>query len=243
MAPTHAVLTSCLGACLLSLAFVGDADAAPRAKGADGKRFRLHIDTDFFGFTHVNRDGDSGGNDDADRDNNLGFGIGRLTLSDSTLNSLGIGFGYAFLDSRAIVGARFSLVVDGSNLGEDVKNTNFRSQFSPYFQWMFLPGRWVRPYLEARVGIGGGVDATSSTDAGVDGRTVNNTLFPFGGIGGGVHLFPVDYFSVDLGLNLTMAGFYAKSKTEVGDVTDEGDWDNQAFVLNLAAMAGVSTWF
>lgn len=237
------VLATCLGASLLSLAMAGEADAAPKAKGAYGKRFRLHIDTDFFGFTHLNRDGDNG-SDDADRDNNIGFGIGRLTLSDSTLNSLGIGFGYAFLDSRAIVGARFSLVVDGSNLGEDNKGTNFRSQFAPYFQWMFLPGRWVRPYVEGRIGIGGGVTTTVEQDGmAVETRRVDNSMYPFGGVGGGVHLFPVDYFSVDLGLNLTMAGVYGKSKVTIGDTTEKEDWDNQAFIFNLAAMAGVSTWF
>jgi hypothetical protein len=228
---------------LLSLVFVDEADAAPKVKGAENKRFRLHIDTDLLGFTHLNYDGDNG-NKDADRDNNLGFGIGRLTLSDATLNSLGIGFGYAFLDTRAIVGARFSLVVDGSSLGENSKGTNFRSQFSPYFQWMFLPGRWVRPYVEGRIGIGGGVvTQTTTDDAGQETREVDNSLYAFGGPGGGVHLFPVDYFSVDLGLNIMLAGAYAKGKTTVDNQTVERDWDNQAFILNVAAMVGVSTWF
>lgn len=242
MARIHNILATTIAFALSYAAF--DAEAAkPRAKGADGKPFRLHFDTDAFGFTHIDYDG---GNvpDDADKDNNLGFGIGRLTLADSTLNSMGIGFGYGFLDSRAFVGARFSLVVDGSNLGEDFHDTNFRSQFSPYFQWMFLPGSWVRPYVEGRIGIGGGViSATEFDGAGVETHRVTNTLFPFGGVGGGVHLFPVDYFSVDLGLNLTMAGFYDKSKTTTGNVTAEQDWNNRAFVFNLAAMVGVSTYF
>lgn len=221
-----------------------DAEAAkPRAKGADNKPFRLHFDTDAFGFTHVDYDG-TNGNDDADKDNNVGFGIGRLTLADSTLNSMGIGFGYGFLNSRAFLGARFSLVVDGSSLGEDGKSTNFRSQFQPYFQWMFLPGSWVRPYVEARVGIGGGVITTvENPGMPTEVRHVNNTLFPFGGVGGGVHLFPVDYFSIDLGLNLTMAGAFAKGKDISDTVTVKRDWDNQAFVFNLAAMVGVSTYF
>jgi len=40
-----------------------------------------------------------------------------------------------------------------------------------------------------------------------------------------------------------MAGVYGKSKVTIGDTTEKEDWDNQAFIFNLAAMAGVSTWF
>jgi hypothetical protein len=244
MARIAHLLTASLVTSLLSLALVADADAAPRAKGAEGKRFRLHIDSDVLGFTHYNLDGDNGSND-ADRENMLGFGIGRLTLADSTLNSLGIGFGYLFLGGRAIIGGRFSLVVDGSGLGEPSKTTNFRAQFAPYFQWMFLPGSWIRPYVEGRIGIGGGVVSTTTTDddTGIETQTANHTLYPFGGPGGGVHFFPVDYFSVDLGLNITLAGSYAKQNTRVDDMEEKGDWDNQAFILNVAAMVGVSTWF
>ncbi|HWB77242.1 MAG TPA: hypothetical protein VG755_19885 [Nannocystaceae bacterium] len=243
MARIHNILATTIAFALCYAAF--DAEAAkPRAKGADGKPFRLHFDSDLFGFTHYNRDNCNGCTHDQDVDNSFGFGIGRLTLADSTLNSMGIGFGYGFLDSRAFVGARFSLVVDGFNLGEDNKTTSFRSQFQPYFQWMFLPGSWVRPYVEARIGIGGSVIEDVNFDmGGVQSRTVRNSFFPFGGVGGGVHLFPVDYFSIDLGLNLTMAGDYAKTKTTTNNVTTETDLDNQAFVFNLAAMVGVSTYF
>ena len=38
-------------------------------------------------------------------------------------------------------------------------------------------------------------------------------------------------------------GAYAKGKTTIDDVTETRDWDNPAFILNIAAMAGVSTWF
>ena len=243
---TYLIATS-LAAVVISLAVVGDAEAAPKVQGAQGKRFRLHIDTDFLGFTHINLDGDNGNNDN-DRENLVGFGIGRLTLADSTLNSTGVGFGYVFAENRAIVGGRLALVVDGSGLGEDIKGTNFRSQFAPYFQWMFLPGKWIRPYVEGRIGIGGGVFVTSDVeDNGDERRRVDNSLYAFGGPGGGVHLFPVEYFSVDLGLNLTLAGSYLKDKTTIstgaGEVTEENDWDNTAFIVNFAAMVGVSTWF
>jgi hypothetical protein len=248
MARIHNILATTIAFALSYAAF--DAEAAkPRARGADNKPFRLHFDTDAFGFTHYNRDNCNGCTHDQDVDNSVGFGIGRLTLADSTLNSMGIGFGYGFLNSRAFLGARFSLVVDGSNLGEDNKTTNFRAQFQPYFQWMFLPGSWVRPYVEARIGIGGGViEEVFFEDTGAETRVKRNTVYPFGGVGGGVHLFPVDYFSVDLGLNLTMAGDYAKERRVErgpggGEVVFDGDLDNQAFVFNLAAMVGVSTYF
>ena len=258
MARIHHILATTVAFALSFAAYATDAEAAkPRAKGAYNKPFRLHFDTDALGFTHVDYDGDAGGNRDADRDNGLGFGVGRLTLVDggslgtvTLFPQFGIGFGYAFLNTRAIVGARFSMAVDGNNLGEDFKTTVFRGQFAPYFQWMFLPGSWVRPYVEGRVGIGGGVINSKDVNMGGSVTTsVTNVLYPFGGPGGGVHLFPVDYFSVDLGLNLTLAGVYAKDHQTVDnpdpipDVTTQHDWNNQAFVLNLSAMVGVSTWF
>jgi hypothetical protein len=244
MARIHHILATTIACSLSFAAFASEAQAArPRVKGADGRPWRLHFDTELLGFQHIDYDGDNGSND-ADTDNNLGFGIGRLTLGDAQLNSMGIGFGYAFLDTRAIVGARFSLVVDGTNLGEDAKSTYFRSQFAPYFQWMFLPDSWVRPYVEARIGIGGGV-STATDDPGGPGevRHVRNTLAPFGGVGGGVHLFPVDYFSIDLGLNINLAGAYTKGKDESDAATVKTDWNYQLFSFNLGAMVGVSTWF
>lgn len=231
------------------------AEAKPSAKGAEGKRFRLHFDTDVIGFTHVNRDGDAA-NDDADKDNCLGFGIGRLTPLDggacnapgSATNSIGIGFAYAFRETKAgrpIFGGRFSLVVDGANLGENVgKSTWFRGQFQPYFQWMFLPGRWIRPYAEVRLGLGGGVVGSKETDgAGNETKNVQNVMHVFGGFGGGAHFFPVDYFSVDLGLNFNMGGQFNKSKDKVNDMTTTRDWDYTAFIFNLGVMTGVSVWF
>jgi hypothetical protein len=241
-----------------------DAEAAkPRPKGANGKPFRLHFDTDAFGYTHVDPDG---GTPD-DNTDSLGFGIGRLSLVDSgtadtgvtgingvpvlftSFPMFGIGFGYAFLNTRAIVGARFAMAVDGYGLGHGSgRDTVFRGQFAPYFQWMFLPDSWVRPYVEARIGLGGGL-VTSHTEPNpnvVVNQTVN-VLYPFGGPGGGVHLFPVDYFSVDLGLNLQLAGVYSKDHSVThnpgGDVVVEHGWNNRFFVLNLAAMVGVSVWF
>ncbi len=251
MARLHTILASTIACALSFAAYSADAEAArPRPKGADGKPFRLHFDTDLMGFTHYNRDGGAGGNEDADRDNSLGFGIGRLTLGDARLNMLGIGFGYGFLNTRAIVGARFSMVVDGGNLGEDTKDTYFRGQFAPYFQWMFLPDSWVRPYVEGRFGIGGSVNTVNTIDPPTDVRTrdVSQTLYPFGGVGGGVHLFPVDYFSVDLGLNINLAGEYLKGSQHIDnptgpDVDNDTDWDNSAFIFSLSAMVGVSTWF
>ncbi len=231
------------------------AEAAPTAKGAEGKRFRLHFDTELMGFTHLNRDGDFP-NDDADKDNCLGFGIGRLTAIDggacnqplSATNSIGIGFAYAFRETKAgrpILGGRFSLVVDGANLGESAgKSTWFRGQLQPYFQWMFMPGSWVRPYVEARLGIGGGVLGSKDTDGmGNEQTTVQNVMYVFGGFGGGAHFFPVDYFSVDLGLNMNLVGAFNKSKQKVNDVSTSTDWDYNAFVFNMGVLTGVSVWF
>ncbi|MBX7081594.1 MAG: hypothetical protein K1X88_20500 [Nannocystaceae bacterium] len=227
------------------------ASAAPKVRGADGKRFRLHFDTNIFDFSHFNRNGGNL-NDPGDRVNSVGFGIGRPRPIDSGYpgplmprNVFGIGFGYVFLQHRAIVGARAALLVDGSDVGDnDGRATVVAGQIVPYFHWMFLPGRWVRPYVEGRVGFGGGVDV-GDEDVDNDGnreRRTAHVLFPTVGVGGGVHLFPVDFFSVDLGLDFDYVAPHGRDTFEDPDL-DDTDWGKLGDGIVLGLRAGASVFF
>lgn len=214
-------------------------DSTPRARG---KRFRLHADTEFFGFTHID---DETGMDPVDT-NIVGFGIGRPPLLDTNFfvrPVWGVGFGYAFLQQRAVVGARLAFAVDGIFDDDDVDDdstTLVAGLFVPYFRWIFLPGRTFRPYVEGRFGLGG---STSTFRAASDTRMTTSTIYPTVGAGGGVHIFIIDAFSVDLGLNVDYLAPHSKTTNEVMGMIDEGDFEQDSNVVNLAALAGFSVWF
>lgn len=259
MARSAQLLTSSLLTSLVSLAIVAEADAAPNVKGANNKRFRLHIDTSVFDFTHFNADG---GSDDPDVDqddeyNTIGFGPGRPLRIDGSSDEilglglhprplLGIGFGYVFLGDRAVVGGRVALSIDGVGLGGDEgRGTLVSGHLAPYFHWMFLPGRWARPYVEGRFGFGGGSVTTHADfdmDDEPDDTQTFHVIYPTFGVGGGVHLFPVEYFSVDLGLDLDYVAPHTRRTTNVEGV-DDTEWDKAGDAVVLAIRAGLSVWF
>jgi len=260
MARTAHLLTASLVTSLLSLALVGDADAAPNVKGANNKRFRLHIDTSIFDFTHFNADGGSDDpDDDADDEfNTVGFGPGRPNRIDGSASEsllgvglhprplLGIGFGYVFLGDRAVVGGRVALSIDGVGLGGNAgRGTLVSGELTPYFHWMFLPGRWIRPYVEGRFGFGGGT-ATSHGDLDNDGedddKSTDHLIYPTFGIGGGIHLFPVEYFSVDLGLDLDYVAPHTRQTSSVEGL-DDTEWGKRGDAVVLAVRGGLSVWF
>lgn len=241
------------------VSWAAPAAAAPAtAPTSRAKRFRLHADTEFFGFTHF---------DDRTRpamnrtdSNVVGFGVGRPTLTDSgacagalfgacvlsVRPTWGLGFGYAFLEQRAVVGARFAFAVDGLFVDNaaDHTFTFVGGQFVPYFRWIFMPGRTFRPYVEGRLGLGGGAASFRDDD---DDRASVGVIYPTVGGGGGVHIFIIDAFSIDLGLNLDYMAPHDRTRTvtetPVGTVTNERGWEQVANVVNFSALAGFSVWF
>jgi len=229
-----------------------EAAAAPKAKGAYGKPWRLHFESEFFGLTHTNLDG--GDVDVDDEWTSVGFGIGRQALIDGTAAGglgtfavfysrpiLSFGVGYAFSKERAIVGAKVALTVDGYDVGDSGHFTLVGGRFIPYFQWMFLPERWARPYVEVRVGFGG--SASIDDDEGpFDMADALHVIYPQVGFGGGVHLFPVDYFSIDLGLNFDYLAPHTRV-TYRDPPPDNTEWDKYGDVINFGVLLGASVWF
>jgi hypothetical protein len=245
---------SMLAGSLVALAFAlapSEAAAKPKAKGAYGKPWRLHFETEFLGVTHFNPDG---GDDDPDeKQTNVGFGIARPSVLDDHgalvggavfgRPLFGVGFGYAFSKERAIVGGKLALTVDGIDVGDDTNETLVGGRLVPYFQWMFLPGSWVRPYVEVRLGFGGAARVTSDPDD-PDVEFTQHFIYPLVGAGGGVHLFPVDYFSVDLGLNFDYVAPHARDTFD-GDPPpgEDESWDKLGDLVNFGVLLGASVWF
>lgn len=233
---------------LFALALVpNEAEARPKAKGAYGKPWRLHFESEFLGVSHFDRDG--GDMDADDSQTNFGFGISRPSALDDgglllfTRPLIGVGFGYAFLDERLIVGGKVALTVDTIDIGTGDSNTVVGGRLVPYIQWMFLPGRWARPYVEARVGFGGTASSSRvDNPVGDDIKQTVHVIYPVVGVGGGVHLFPVDYFSVDLGLNFDYAAPHTR-QTFSDHPPDDTEWDKAGDFINFGVLLGASVWF
>jgi len=212
--------------------------------GAQGSRLRVHVDSEALGGTWTKREGtaDSPGGDTL----SLGAGLARISLLDSgaavfSRPLFGFGLGYVFSETRGIIGAKLALTAEGFDVtsGTDARTAALGGRVTPYFQWMFLPERAVRPYVEARVGFGG---SATQVQTGTDGRITGHVIYPTVGAGGGVHFFPRDWFSVDVGLNVDYAAPFARTTYKDDDARDT-DWDKAADVVNFGVLLGMSTWF
>ncbi|MEM6293372.1 MAG: outer membrane beta-barrel protein [Myxococcota bacterium] len=222
--------------------------AAPEASAAKptngGKRFRFHGETEPLSFTHFNPDGDG------DNFNTFGFGFGRTTAIDARIapSTWSLGFGYVFLGGNAIIGARFAFQVEttkaddaGDMMDNDTRATAIGGQLIPYFRYLFLPGKTVRPYVEGRFGVTG--TTVTARDEDDTESTTSNTVGPVVGAGGGAHIFITDAFSVDAGLTFDYAAPHSRSEVTVEDTTTENDYEKDGDLLNIAAQVGFSVWF
>lgn len=213
--------------------------------GAEGARLRVNVESELIGgaWTHRGDTLDIDGTIDEGDSLSFGAGLARPSLMDRT-NAfsrplLALGFGWVFARDRAILGAKLAITADGFGIQDSGRVTTVGGRVIPYFQWMFRRERAVRPYLEARVGVGG--SAASRRIAG-GGTATGHLLLPTAGVGFGLHLFPRDWFSVDLGLNADYAAAYGRT-TFKGNGNDDTDWNKVADVVNFGVVLGMSAWF
>ncbi len=230
---------------LLAGLALASADASAAAPSNQSKRFRFHGDLDVLSFTHFNPDG-NGRND-----NTIGFGIGRVNGVDATiaLPTWSLGLGYVFLDGNAVVGAKVAFNLSSRGGEEDPgtgpaesRDTTVGGQLIPYFRYIFMQGSRARPYLEGRFGFGGST-FSSVIESDPESRTTTNVIYPAVGLGGGAHIFIVDAFSVDLGLNFDYLAPHSKTREEIGNMTTDEDFSKNGDLINLAANVGFSAWF
>lgn len=222
-----------------------DDDVDDDIDGAEDTHLRIHIDSEALGGAWTSADGDPEG-DGNDNGNSVSFGAGvaRSSLLDSgpavfSRPLIGVGLGYVFADDRAILGAKLGLSVDGFAIDSSARTVAIGGRLVPYFQWMFRPDRWLRPYAEARLGFGG---TAASQDVEVVGRTTGHVVYPTLGAGGGVHFFAREWFSLDVGFNVDYAAPFTRTTFEDDDLEDT-DFDKAADVVNFGVLLGMSVWF
>jgi len=254
--------TLLLGSSLALALAPHEANAAPPIHGGKDKRFRLSVDSEVFGWANFNPDEDNPDDPAEPNTNIVGFGVNRWSLIDSPTDVatlavarplLNVGLGYVFAKERAIVGGRIGFAVetipdDGEDDMSQDSLTGASGMLVPYFRWVFRPGTWARPYVEGRLGMAGtSARSVNRPDAGGQITNTVDVLTPVFGVGGGVHLFPTEYFSIDLGLNYDLRAPHQKSLSRIendqGDtVEDREDWDRQSVINGLGVLLGFSVW-
>jgi hypothetical protein len=236
-----AALVLALGLSSLAVAAAPPPSANPPAK------VRVHVDTDFFGFTHYNPENSDSS---AANVNTLGFGIGRLSLIDGGAalfdrSLLGIGVGGVILGGRAVVGARVAFVVDGF-LREGGNDTALGGRLVPYFNYMFNPSGRVRPYIGARFGFGGGAVTSEEEFGGAVTRSRFSVIYPIVGAQGGAHIFLVERVSLDAGLSFDYVAPFGKAEQiepAPPPGSEEPGFEQAGNVFNVAVTLGLSAWF
>ncbi len=232
-----------LGALATTLALASVAHAGPgdtsTTKGTIG------IDTSFFGFGHWNPDG--GPADDGT--NFVGFGVGRAVATQNNIIQpaplVGLRGGAVILGGNAVVGARltfsvFAAVPENEDAG---KTTVFNGELIPFFRYLFMPGNFIRPYVEGHVGLGGGL-TKNVVDIPVIGQvvTTGHQISPIVGAGGGAIFFLNEHFSVDVGLGFDYMAPHTRVTDDDPDTEEEG-WDKAGDLISLEVLAGISGWF
>jgi hypothetical protein len=209
----------------------------PPELGRIRHRHRLHIDTDLFAWRRW-----AGWNDEAsddDRVDSLSI-LGGVPLYGSPGGVGGptgnVKAGYAYgLTDRVLLGFRLGLGWQRlSSPGTDAASGLFSASFVPYFEFVFRPGRAVRPFLGARVGLIGAsvVDRDGDTSARV------GTIGPTMGVLTGLHAFIGERVSLDPGISFDYQLAYARSRTEAAST----GFESLARIPNLAVTLGLSVW-
>ena len=163
----------------------------------------------------------------------FGFGTGNINFKDSTIadadfNAVTFGIG----TGNAAIGAGYT-VIDGLVVGMRVRfgaqgmdeyrvdDTVFVWSFIPYVEYIFLDGLW-RPFVTGELGF----DGKASDENWYWGCTI--------GVGGGVHTFLFNNFSVDARLVFDM-------NFGSGEISTNDGFKQWRF--GMSGLIGMSVWF
>lgn len=209
-------------------------------------RHRLHIDTDAFAWRRwtswTGNDSDDKARGSTDSLNILGgapmFGV----PGTGPAGNVTFGYGYGIRE-RLIIGARLGLGWQQFTAPDREKAAKraIAYNFTPYIELVLRPGFKVRPYLGARIGLGG----SSLSDVTGDITTRNSTIGPVVGVSGGIHAFVTERVSLDAALSFDYALTYARNKVTNAannNMDQKTDFARTARLPNLALVVGLSVW-
>lgn len=255
----HAARTFVI-ASLLALAPSAAQAAGP---GRPEGKVRLHVDTEFFGWTQVRgfydpREDPPPGNP---RTNVVGFGALRPLRGDAAADQvpyvlqplIGLGVGYG-VHKNIVVGVRTGFNFDRVRNRNDIADPNvfsvsraFSAVMLPYLEILPIAEGRILPFIMFRGGFSGAVlgDRTVGELAGVPFEELDRTgvLAPQVGLGAGAHFFVTPGFSLDLSGNFDYRWIFARERQFGANADPPGPWDRRAQSFTLSIGFGLSAWF
>lgn len=256
---------------LAAFLIAGAVSAADPVRYTAQKKLRLHVDTDFFGWTQGRPWYEPNERPDPDpnaRINIIGFGTLRPLLNDRTSSgsfdygsgsvytggsmfAFGLGYG---VHRHVIVGARLGFAFDRlrSRSDMDIDDDSFTAVrffsgvFTPYIEVLPIPEGRILPYFLFRTGFAGAViGAHTQGDPNIDTLMRQSAIAPIVGAGAGAHFFLIPQFSLDLGLNFDYRWTLTRNTTKdlATDDSLKDDWKRSTRAFNLGVNLGLSVWF
>jgi len=182
-----------------------------------------------------------------ERDDPADTQTGGLLSGGLGLNGMGVKIGYLIngkhdVGGQLLFGGSDNVTSTEYDAGGDAvdyhtNDTSFR--VAGYYNYNFHVNDWVMPYVGPLVGIETTMTTTENPDE-EDSKVSTTVLMPFGGVEGGVKLFPFEHVAFDLGALVT--GGSVDSTTTFGDDSLEDDeWSGSE--INVGAFAGLNIYF
>lgn len=223
-----------------------DAEEVGRIEG----RHRLHIESDAFAWRRwtswTSTEATNAARGTTDSLGVLGgapmFGV----PGTGPAGNITLGYGYGIRE-RVVIGARLGLGWQQFTAPdrEKLAKRSVAYNITPYVEFVFRPGYKVRPYLGARIGLGG----SSFADLAGDVTTRVSTIGPIFGVSGGLHAFVSERVSLDTAVTFDYALAFARDKVTVSGsnvmnnaMEQKTDFARSARLPNLALVVGLSVW-
>ncbi|MDP8254591.1 MAG: hypothetical protein P9M14_02470 [Candidatus Alcyoniella australis] len=163
------------------------------------------------------------------------------------LNGMGVKVGY-LINGHHDVGAHLlfggtdtgtttAYDAGGDDLEYHTNDTRFR--IAGFYNYNFHVNDWVMPYVGPLVGVDTWISTAEDLNDG-DSKTTTTWLTPYGGIEGGVKLFPFEHVAFDLG-GMVTAGSASRVTAFGNSELDDDQWSGAR--IDFGTYAGLNIYF
>lgn len=163
------------------------------------------------------------------------------TVGAGPTGNIAFSYGYGVTD-RVILGARlgFGFQRWTTPARDGLSSMSLAFSLTPFFEYAFRPGQRVRPFIGARLGVGGALARTE--DEANDAMSRATNLGPTFGASVGVHNFVTERVSLDVMLGADAPLAWRRARVETAGTTAEQDFTRVAIVPRVFVGLALSVW-
>lgn len=163
------------------------------------------------------------------------------TIGTGPTGNIGFAYGYGVTDS-VILGARlgFGFQRWTTPARDGLSSMALAFSLTPFFEYAFRPGQRVRPFIGARLGVGGALARTEDEANDVMSRATN--LGPTFGASVGVHNFVTERVSLDVMIGADAPLAWRRAQIETPTMSAEQDFTRIAIIPRVSVGLALSVW-